>query len=609
MTDLNEKRALNFVQILRRRAQAHPDRLAFTFLADRGEPIERHYGELHGQACLHASRLLELTPPSLSSPKRTSLPPRALLLSPPSLDYIEAFFGCLFAGVIPVPAYPPRKNRSLARLASIVEDSGATIAIGPRSVKKDIDGGSSELAAFSKLKWLHADEASHEPSESMLAEGPVGSRPTSDLAFLQYTSGSTATPRGVKITHTNLTRNSASIERHFGHDETKVGVIWLPPYHDMGLIGGILQTIYSGFRTVLMTPTSFLMRPYRWLQTISEYRGTTSGAPNFAFDLAVDKTTPEQRATLDLSSWEVAFTGAEPVRKETLERFADTFAPCGFRREAFFPCYGLAEATLMVTGGVKSEPPITVALDATALEKNVARPPRNGDDSTVHLVGNGLPIEDHRVCIVDPKTSKVVEEGQIGEIWVRGPCVAPGYWNRESEGDTFLGRLSQPHEGRSERHPYLRTGDLGFLHGDELFVTGRLKDLIVIQGRNFYPHDIEHSASGSHPSLRPGGGAAFAMQLDGRERLMLAHEVERSHLRSLVPSEVIDAIRRRVMRDHEVAVYGITLLRPGRLPKTSSGKIRRHACREASLWSEQSSVLARTPTSEFNASRSEKSEA
>jgi acyl-CoA synthetase (AMP-forming)/AMP-acid ligase II/acyl carrier protein len=350
----------------------------------------------------------------------------------------------------------------------------------------------------------------------------------------------------------------------------------------MGLIGGVLQPLYGGFPVTLMSPADFLQKPVRWLQAISRYKATTSGGPNFAYDLCVEKIKPEQLSCLDLSSWEVAFNGAEPVRSSTLERFAATFEPCGFRREAFYPCYGMAETTLIVSGGLKTRPPVVRQFDGAALEQNRVVAAEGEQENLREIVGCGQAWLDQKIAIADPEFLTPCTDEQVGEIWVSGPSVARGYWNRPEETEqTFRAYLADTGVSVAGRSPgsFVRTGDLGFLQDGELFVTGRLKDLIIIRGRNHYPQDIELTVQKSHPALRPSAGAAFAVEVEGVERLVIAQEVERSYLRQLDVDEVVRAIRQAVSQQHELEVYAVVLLKTASIPKTSSGKIQRHACR------------------------------
>jgi amino acid adenylation domain-containing protein/non-ribosomal peptide synthase protein (TIGR01720 family) len=552
-----------FVELLRTRAGQQPEQRAYTFLTD-GEAQETHvtYAELDRQARSIAALMQSAG----------AAGERALLLYPPGLEYVAAFFGCLYAGAVAVPAYPPdpaRLERTLPRLRTILQDASPRLVLTTTMIAGFATALAAQDAAFGKPEWLATDAL---PAE--LAEGwrtPDLSQTT--LALLQYTSGSTAAPKGVMLTHANLLHNSVLIQRCFAHSPQSCGVIWLPPYHDMGLIGGIIQPLYAGFPVVLMSPLAFLQRPLRWLQAISRYGATTSGGPNFAYDLCMRKTTSEQRAALDLSSWRAAFNGAEPIRPETLARFADAFAASGFRHEAFYPCYGLAEATLIVSGGQAGDPPVVRAFAGAALARNqaiIADAP--GDDVRV-LVGCGRSQPDQPIIIVDPDSGVRCASDQVGEIWLAGPSIAAGYWARPDEtAQTFGAMLADG------ARPFLRTGDLGFVHEGELFVTGRLKDLIIIRGRNLYPQDIELAAERSHPMLRPGGGAAFAVEVAGEERLVVVQEIERS-AREVNVTELTSAIRRTVAEQHETQVYAVALIAPGSIPKTSSGKIQRHVCR------------------------------
>src|SRR5208282_1690971 len=388
------------------------------------------------------------------------------------------------------------------------------------------------------------------------------------------TSGSTGTPKGVVLNHANLVHNSALIAHAFEHTRTSLGVFWLPSYHDMGLIGGILQPIYVGRTNVLMSPMTFLQKPFRWLSAITRFRATTSGGPNFAYEHCIEKITPEQLKQLDLSSWKLAFNGAEPVRAETLRRFAAKFAPCGFRAEAFYPCFGLAEATLIVSGGYVARPPIIRSFDSIALTQGKVREVAGGSPTARDLVGCGSTLPDQKIVIANPETRLSCSPNEIGEIWVSGPSMAQGYWKRpEVTEEMFHAHLKDTGDG-----PFLRTGDLGFMLDGELYVTGRLKDLIILRGVNYYPQDIELTVQRCHPRLRADCGAAFALEKDGREQLVLVFEVERHKQGQF--GEVFQAMRRAVAGEHDLNVDAIVLIRAGTVPKTSSGKIQRHACRQ-----------------------------
>ncbi|HEU4901147.1 MAG TPA: fatty acyl-AMP ligase, partial [Flavisolibacter sp.] len=383
---------------------------------------------------------------------------------------------------------------------------------------------------------------------------------------------STTTPKGVMITHSNLLHNLGFIEKSFGQSENSHAVIWLPPYHDMGLIGGILQPLYTGYPATLFPHMLFLQRPFRWLQAISRFKATTSGGPNFAYDLCLQKIKPEQRDLLDLHSWEVAFNGAEPVHAKTLEQFAEYFAPCGFRQEAFLPCYGLAEATLLVTGGPKGRPVVKQHLLNAGLAQNkvVSSAESNADTRTV--VGCGHNLSNQKIVIVNPETCEPCPADEIGEIWVSGDSVAGGYWNNPNEASlNFAARLSNG-EG-----PFLRSGDFGFVKDGELHITGRLKNLLIADGKNHYPHDLERTVEGSHPAIVPAGSAVFSMD-ERPERIVVIAEIK--HWPEIKPEEVIKAIRSAVSSSHGLHVDDIRLTAPGGIPKTTSGKKKHFLCRE-----------------------------
>ncbi|HLO85985.1 MAG TPA: beta-ketoacyl synthase N-terminal-like domain-containing protein [Nostocaceae cyanobacterium] len=561
------------IDILRQRAEYQPELIAYTFLPDgETEEVNITYQELDHKAKVLAVKLQSL--------KATG--EKALLIYPSGLDFIVAFFGCLYAGVVAVPAYPPRRNQHQTRLQAIVADAQANFALTTTSVFTNIKQNliAEELA---NLTWITTDNIVNEKIEDW--QIPNISHDT--LAFLQYTSGSTGKPKGVMVSHGNLLHNEQMIQQAFGHSSATIVVGWLPLFHDMGLIGNILQPLYLGIRSILMPPEAFLLKPYRWLQAISHYKATTSGGPNFAYDLCVQKITAEQRASLDLSSWELAFTGAEPVRWSTIEQFACTFADCGFVQSAFYPCYGMAETTLFVSGGLKTNPPIFYSVSEAELEQNRVVKANSEDVGTRKIVSCGQAWLDEKIVIVNPESLTQCSPSQVGEVWVAGGSVAQGYWQRpEQTKETFQAYIADTGAG-----PFLRTGDLGFLQDGELFITGRLKDLIIIRGRNHYPQDIELTTEKSHPALRPHCGAAFAVTIDSQEKLVVVQEVERSFLRKLNADEVFAAIRRAVAEEHDLEIYQILLLKTASIPKTSSGKVQHHACR-ADFLSDKLDVVA-----------------
>lgn len=555
----------NLIELLRSRALDHPDRLMYRFIQDHDSDVATiTVSELDRRARAIAAWLEGFNASG----------ERALLLYPPGLDYIAAFFGCLYAGVIAVPAYPPRLNRPVPRIQSIVSDSRASFALTTSTILHNIEKRFQHAPDLAALHWLNNDQIP--PGIETDWRHPDISSET--LAFLQYTSGSTSQPKGVMLSHGNLMHNLEAIRRGFHIDSSIVPVFWLPGHHDMGLIGGMLEPVYIGGHSTLMSPVSFLQRPFRWLEAISRYKATITGAPNFAFDLCVDKISSEQIETLDLSSLSLVFCGAEPIRPETLERFAQTFAPCGFRKSSFYPCFGMAESTLIVSGGDGPAEPRTFTVDRRSLEQDRVVEVSPADVGSLTMVNCGRSIIDQKIVIVNPTTLETCDSDQVGEIWVSGPSVAQGYWGRPEETQkTFQADFADSGEGH-----FLRTGDLGFLHSGELFVTGRLKDLIIIHGSNHYPQDIELTVESSHIALQSGAGAAFSITEHGKEQLVIVYEVTRQGRQADV-NEVASAIRQAVAEKHDLQVFAVVLVKPMSIPKTSSGKIQRRACRNSFL--------------------------
>lgn len=560
-----QQNCATFVDVLEYRCQQYPDQTVYTFIQGGNQEVDQLTVETLSLKARAIAAYLQ---------SRNMTGERALLLYPPGLEFVAAFFGCLYAGVVAVPAYPPRQNQKLSRLQAIVADAQAQLALTTTDLLTKMELRAHQYPELANLQWLPTDNLDLDHSGTW--QSPDINSDT--LAFLQYTSGSTGTPKGVMVSQGNLMHNSSVIHQCFEHNAQSQGVIWLPSYHDMGLIGGVLQPLYAGFPVTLMSPADFLQKPMRWLQAISHYRATTSGGPNFAYDLCVRKFKPKQVETLDLSCWEVAFTGAEPIRAETLDQFSATFAPYGFRRQAFYPCYGMAETTLIISGGRKSSPPQVQQVQASALEQNQVYPASGMRDKRA-LIGCGRSIADQTVMIVDPDSQIQCLPQQVGEIWVSGSSVTQGYWRQEAETDlAYHAYLTDTGEG-----PFLRTGDLGFVQDEELYITGRLKEVLIIRGLNHYPQDIEFTVENSHPGLQPSSGAAFAVDVKHTERVVIVQEVKRSYLRRLDANEVLGNIRQAVAAQHSLQLYAIALLKPGSLFKTSSGKIRRSACRTAFL--------------------------
>jgi len=553
------------VELLSQRAQQFREKRAFSFVrAQDGDLVNMTYGQLHDDAMAIAAEL------------QTRIQPgdRAWLLFPPGLESIAAFFGCLYAGVVAVPLAPPRARRFSRSLRAVLEASDPALVL---TSSEHLDQAASlygELPQIRSLPWL-ATNTLRAGRRRLWREPRIS---PDDIAFLQYTSGSTAAPKGVMLSHANLIHNSSLIRAAFGTEEDSTAVFWLPLYHDMGLIGGVIQPIYCGGSCTLLAPAAFLQRPRLWLETISSHRAAISGGPDFAYDVCARKIDPAERRGLDLSGWHLAFTGAEPIRAGTLERFASAFSECGFRREAFLPVYGLAEGTLMVSGGPRGIPPITVHVDATILGDHRVREPDNPKAAVRSLVGSGICLPGQRVAIIDPQTRRPCREDEVGEVWVQGPSVGRGYFRQpEATNQTFQGYVADLGEG-----PYLRTGDLGFIRHDQLFVTGRLKDLIIIRGRNYYPEDIELIVNGAHASFRAGHCVAFSAEIAEQERLVVVQEIE-PRTRTIDSEAAFQAIRQAISTIHDLEVYSIVLARAGAIPKTTSGKRRRAACRDQFL--------------------------
>lgn len=546
-------------EFIRHRAAVQGDRIAYTFLRDgETEEINLSYRELDLQARAIAAQLQQLNQPGRN----------ALLVYPPGLDFITAFCGCLYAGVVAAPAYPPepvRMDRTLPRLYAIAQDADpVAILTNSHGMAMQAKLGAMN-PAFKLTAWIATDQ----PNDALASEWVEPLVRSHDLAYLQYTSGSTAAPKGVMITHANTLANLSLGTELNGFTSETTAVGWVPLYHDLGLIAYVLGPIYNGFHAVLMSPLHFLQRPIRWLRAITRYRASHNAAPPFGYDLCVRKTDPEHCNRLDLSCWKVAGVGAEPIRPETLQRFAQTFGPYGFQEKAFYPTYGMAESVLYVAGG-KSSPGPPVCSDA--------QPDQNGVGTT--LTGCGHTRQGHQLQIVDPHSRKPCEPNQTGEIWVAGPSIAQGYYNRPEESESSFRVYTQDGQG-----PFLRTGDLGYISGNELFITGRIKDLIIIRGRNHYPQDIELTVENSHPDLRKGCCAAFGLDMgedgQGREQLAVVQEMRWNYPKEIDWQELLQTMRQAIVQAHDIDPGALVLIKPGSIFKTSSGKIQRHACKSA----------------------------
>lgn len=555
----------NLVTLLQQRALERPTETVYIFLQDGETETERFtYQVLDQKAKVIAAHLQSL---QMSGE-------RALMLYPPGLDFVAAFFGCLYAGVVAVPAYPPKRNQKISRLEAIASDAQAKITLTTTPVLKNIQQHWGENPLQTQMQWTTTDEISTGRETTWTC--PTIQPDT--LAFLQYTSGSTGNPKGVMVSHGNLMHNGEVLKRCFEDTADSVSVNWLPHYHDMGLMGGIIHPVYVGLKMVLMPPIAFLQKPVRWLKAISKYRVTTTGGPNFTYDWCVKRIKPESLTGLDLSCWKVTTNGAEPIRKKSLDRFEALLAPYGFRRSVFYPSYGMAEATLLIAGGPIQAEPVICQLDRRAFDRDQRVVVASPTVESREFVGSGQNLLTE-LAIANPKTLTRCAENEVGEIWIAGKSVALGYWQRpELTESMFKAHFSDTGEG-----PYFRTGDLGFVLKGEIFVTGRLKDVIITRGYNHYPQDIEHTVEQSHQAFSPGSVAAISVTVKDDERVVVVQEVLRSHLRKLNTEEAIGNIIQAVTAEHQLQLYAVVLVKPGSIPKTSSGKIQRYACREGFL--------------------------
>ena len=555
----NRQPAQTLLDVLETREREMPDEVGFAYLRDNEDTLVT-YREIAEKSRAVAVEVRRHAKPG----------DRAVLVYPPGLDFITGFLGCACAGVTAVPACYPKPRRPMPRLTTIASDAKPAVALSNSQTLETLELDK-KIPALAGLQWIATDQVDAKQADQWDRPNLSGD----DLAFLQYTSGSTSDPKGVMVTHGNLVHNLEMIRQGFGLPHSRnagSAVFWLPAYHDMGLIGGILVPLYLGGRSSLMSPASFLQRPFRWLKAMSDNKATISGAPNFAYDLCARKIKPQQLEQLDLSNWQIIFCGAEPIRPETMERFVETFAPAGLREDAFYPCYGLAEATLYATGG---DGPSTLThrrfQRAALAEHRVVE--AEGDEAYADLVGCGEARCGQNVRIVDPDTCCLKAPGEIGEVWIQGPSVAKGYWKRPVENEhTFGAYIADTKDG-----PYMRSGDLGFEVDGHLYIAGRLKDVIIIRGRNHYPQDIELSVETAHEALRARSGAAFSIEIDGEESLVVVHEMDR-HFRDVDYSEVTRKIRQVISEDHELDVQRIVLIKHGKLPLTTSGKVQRNRC-------------------------------
>jgi acyl-CoA synthetase (AMP-forming)/AMP-acid ligase II len=580
--------ARTLLELLRQQADRYEDKVAFSFSynGDDEERSQLTYRELDIKARAIAYRLQQ----------HGAAGQRVLVFCRPGLGHIAGFFGCVYAGAVAVPVH----EKLAPRLASVVPDAQAGFALAapetPAKVRTAVDALIAQIDG-DPLRWGLTDAA--------VADAEKWVAPDIDASatvVIQYTSGATRAPKGVMLTHDNLLHNLELIRRISRGDDREIAVFWLPQHHDMGLISGILGSLYVGGATVLMSPAAFIKRPMRWLEAMSRHRASYSVAPTFAYDKCVECSSAEERAALDLSSWSTAVCGAEPVRAATLRAFADAFAPAGFRPEAFQAGYGLAESTVAVAGSSASAVPVVQHIDRTALSEGRVVDASLEHAGAVAVVGCGRPQGGQRVVIVDPETRRERQADEVGEIWIAGPSVAQGYWGKPEEtAHTFAASLAETGEG-----PFLRTGDLGFLRASELFITGRCKDLVIIRGDNYYPNDIEMTVQDCHPALLSGRGAVFAVTPESAaaEQLVVVQEVALPRVSDVELTEIVTAMQTAINEHHGIQADSVVLVEPMRIPTTSSGKIQRGQCRQQFLDGDLETVAewhAASPSDDDNA--------
>jgi len=553
-----------------------PSAVAFRYLQD-GNSL---YQELTYRDLLESAAAVAELLKSVADPGS-----RIMLFFPPGLAYVKAFYGCLLADMVAVPLYPPRRNTKSDRILNVAQSCESVIALTTDS----------ELANV-QASWQEQNNAgiplSFYATDSLPAVHEVMNCPVADMsatAFLQYTSGSTGAPKGVIITHENIIANLTHLSLMTGASQKDVFVNWVPMFHDLGLVSAILWPVFLAASSVLMAPATFVRTPIIWLEAISRFHGSVGGAPNFAYDLCSQKIPEADLQKLDLSSWRVAYNAAEPVRAETIITFTDRFTVCGFKAETFYPSYGMAETTVFISGGNPTAKPILATVNKKSIAAQKFETVEEDDVMATRMVACGTALTPHDVRVVDPVTCREMSDGNIGEIWFAGPSVSPGYWGLEELSKTTFGQRIADQDYNIYR--YLRTGDLGVMWGGEVFITGRMKDLIILRGKNYYPQDIEYSASAAHVALQQGHCAAFSIDEDNVERLVIVAELKREYFRTIDAAEVISLIRQRIMLDHEVNVDCLVLVKPHKIPMTSSGKIQRKKTRQLYL-EQQLDVIA-----------------
>lgn len=554
----------NYAWLLQERAISEPDKIAFIYLIDGElEKQEVTYKQLDFLAKKIAGYLQE----------KANIGDRALLLYPSGIDYIAAFFGCLYAGIIAIPLYQLRNNtRALSRMHSIWVDAAATFILSTKDKLTILYNNQEIIPDFGNAILVATDEIDDS------AVNKWKQPPYQDVAYLQYTSGSTGHPKGVMVGHHNLAHNGRITQNTWKNNENSTIVSWLPLHHDMGLIAMILQAIYAGSLCVFMSPVHFVQRPLRWLQAIHRYKANITGAPNFAFDLCIEKVKPEDLIELDLSSLQIAYNGAEPVRAQTLDKFSRKFAVTGFTKELFYPAYGMAEDTLFTT--MKTEPglPQYISISTIKMENGIVEENTDLNNSRV-FVSCGKVLADQTVKIVNPITMLEVSDANVGEIWISGPSKAIGYWNKPEESERIFAAKLQ----NDSQTTFLRSGDLGFIKDNQLYIVGRHKDLIIIRGSNYYPIDIEFSSENSSDILAINNAASFSIEVNNNEELIIVQAIKNTGIELINIEETKEIIRQAIIEDHEIDPYDIVLVRSNQIPKTSSGKVQRTLCKQLYL--------------------------